>query len=124
MSSSKLKNALPGFIPLYIGMPVVLKCNNISTELGITNGAQGYVCDFNIKTTLSGCCHSTCILVHFPDSDVSLPHLPKKCFPIVPVKTTFTTQLLSETATKTTVKITRSQMPIQPAFAIQLKAKH
>jgi hypothetical protein len=26
--------------------------------------------------------------------------------------------LLSETATKTTVKITRSQMPIQPAFAI------
>jgi hypothetical protein len=123
MSSSKLKNALPGFIPLYIGMPVILKRNNISTELGITNGTQGYVHDFDIKTTSSGHCHSTCILVHFPDSDVSLPHLPKKCFPIVPVKTTFTTQLLSETATKMTIKITRSQMPIQPAFAIQLKAK-
>jgi hypothetical protein len=30
MSSSKLKNALPGFISLHIGMPVILKRNNIS----------------------------------------------------------------------------------------------
>jgi hypothetical protein len=118
MSSSKLKNALPGFIPLYVGMPIVLKHNNIFTELGITNSAQGYICDFDIKHTSSGHHHSTCILMHFPDSNINLPHLPDKCFPIVPVKTTFTKQLFSDTGTKITVKITRTQMPIQPAFAI------
>jgi hypothetical protein len=34
------EGALPGFIPLYNGMPVILHRKNISTELGITNGSQ------------------------------------------------------------------------------------
>jgi hypothetical protein len=118
MSSSKLKDALPGFLPLYIGMPVILKCKNISTDLGITNGSQGFVRNFDIKQGLSGRFYSTCVLVEFPNSKVFLPDLPEKWFPIVPVKSTFTTQLLSESGTKFTTKITRSQLPIQPAFAI------
>ncbi len=35
---------LPGImIPLYVGMPVILREKNISTDLGITNGATGTV---------------------------------------------------------------------------------
>ena len=37
------EGALPGFIPLFIGMPVILRNRNIPTELGITNGSQGVV---------------------------------------------------------------------------------
>jgi hypothetical protein len=118
MSSSKLKDALPGFLPLYIGMPVILKCKNISTNLGITNGSQGFVRNFDVKQGPSGRFYSTCVLVEFPNSKVFLPDLPEKWFPIVPVKSTFTTQLSSETGTKFNAKITRLQLPIQPAFAI------
>ena len=61
MTSSKLNDALPGFLPLYIGMPVVLKSKNISTDLGITNGCQGYVHYFiNISQTKLTYC--TCAL--------------------------------------------------------------
>ena len=48
-SSSKLKQTLPGFIPLYIGMPIVLCVKNISTELGIANGAQGVLKIFTLR---------------------------------------------------------------------------
>ena len=118
MSSSKIKDALPGFLPLYIGMPIVLKCKNISTDLGITNGSQGFVRHFDIKKTSSGFTCCTCVLVDFPDSKVKIPDLPQHFFPIVPVKTSFTTQLTSENGPKIKVKITRTQIPIQPAFAI------
>lgn len=43
MSSSKLKDTLLGYLPLYIRMPIILKSKNISTDLGITNSCQGYV---------------------------------------------------------------------------------
>lgn len=46
MSSSQLTNALPGWLGLYIGMPVVLKGRNINTDLGITNGARGILRSF------------------------------------------------------------------------------
>ena len=35
------EGTLPGLIPLYVGMPVILRNRNISTELSITNGSQG-----------------------------------------------------------------------------------
>ena len=51
MSSPKLKDALPGLLPLYNGMPVILKSKNISTDLGITNGCQGYLREFYTAVT-------------------------------------------------------------------------
>ena len=36
-----ISSALPGFIPLYIGMPVILKGRNLSTDLTITNSSKG-----------------------------------------------------------------------------------
>jgi hypothetical protein len=35
LSFSTIKDALPNFIPLYMGMPVILCMDNLSTELGI-----------------------------------------------------------------------------------------
>ena len=43
MLSSKIKESLPGFLTLYNGMPIILKNKNISTDLGITNGSQGFI---------------------------------------------------------------------------------
>ena len=76
MSSSKMKDCLPGFVPLYIGMPIVLKCKNISTDLGITNGSQGYVCALHTGISSTGFTYCSCVLVEFPDSKVTIPGLP------------------------------------------------
>jgi len=118
MSSVKLQNTLPGFVPLYIGMPVVLKTKNISTDLGITNGSQGFVRSIQTEICPAGLTFCTCVLVEFPHSKVALPGLPKGHFPIVPVKTTFTTLLTTEDGTTFTIHVTRSQVPVQPGFAV------
>jgi hypothetical protein len=118
LSSSNIKDALPGFLPLYIGMPVILKCKNISTDLGITNGSQGFVRDFHSVLTSTNFRFCTCALVEFPDSKVNLPGLPSHFFPITPVKSNFATSLTSDNGEKMKVKITRQQLPIQPAFAV------
>ena len=118
MSSSHFKDALPGFLPLYIGMPVILRCKNISTDLGITNGSQGYVRHFTTKQTSFNICYCTCAIVEFPNSKVSLPNLSPTFFPITPIKTSFTTQLVQSSGDSVRLKIMRSQLPIQPAFAV------
>jgi len=109
---------LPGFVPLYIGMPVVLKTRNISTDLGITNGSQGIVRSIQTKICSVGLTYCTCILVEFPDSKVALPGLLRSYFPIVPMKTTFTTLLTTEDGTTLMIQVTCSQVPIQPGFAM------
>jgi hypothetical protein len=118
MSSSNITDGLPGFLPLYVNMPVILRCKNISTDLGITNGSQGYLRHFEVDKTPTNVCYCTCALVEFPNSKVHLPDLPNGYFPIVPVKSSFITQLPSENGQKIKLKILRSQLPIQPAFAV------
>ena len=106
MSSVKLQNTLPGFVPLYVGMPVMLKTKNISTDLGITNGSQGFVRSIQTEICPAGLTFGTCVLVEFPHSKVALPGLPKGHFPIVPVTTTFTTLLTAEDGTTFTIHVT------------------
>ena len=119
MSSSKIQDGLPGFLPLYNGMPVILKSKNISTDLGITNGSQGFIRNLHIETTpTTNLFFCTCAIVEFPQSKVCLPDLPSHYFPVLPIKTTFTTQLATTSNEKSKFKITRSQLPIQPAFAV------
>ena len=118
LTSSKIKDALPGFLLLYVGMPVILRCKNISTDLGITNGSQGYVRHFDTDKTSTNICYCTCALIEFPNSKVSLPDLPPTYFPIVPIKSSFTTQIDLESGEKVKVNISRSQLPIQPAIAV------
>ena len=69
MSSSKLQDNLPGILTLYKGLPIVLKNKNISTDLRITNGSQGYIrelyTNFIFPTKQTYC---SCAIVEFPDS--------------------------------------------------------
>jgi hypothetical protein len=118
MSSSKLRDALPGFISLYVSMPIILRLKNISTDLGITNGSQGIVRKIYTNVCPAGFTYCTSVLVEFPDSKITLPDLPKGYFPITPVKSTFSTMLTSSDGTKLTIQLTRSQVPVQPGFAV------
>jgi hypothetical protein len=52
MSKLTAEGALPGFVPLYVGMPIILRHRNISTELRVTNGSQGIVRQINTETLL------------------------------------------------------------------------
>ena len=107
------EGALPGYIPLYVGMPVILRYKNVSTELGITNGSQGVIKQINTSTTTAGFTHCTSTIVQFPKSKAHLPHLPPMCFPITPIQWTFTTKIQGEL-----IKVKRHQLPLQPAFAV------
>lgn len=107
--------SLPGLISLYVGMPVILRTRNLSTELGITNGSQGIVrCIFTAQCPMDFT-YGVCVIVEFPHSKVHLSHLPPKHFPVTPIIWTFTT-LLGNSRQK--LRIVRSQLPIQPAFAV------
>ena len=112
-SHSKLQRSLPGFLTLYIGMPVILRIRNLSTDLKITNGAQGYIRHIDAKILPHGVTHCQCAIIEFPDSPIKLSDLPRGFFPITPLTFTFTTNIRD-----TKVRITRHQLPIQPAFAV------
>ena len=105
-------NNLQGFVPLYEGMPVILQFKNFSTDLGITNGAQGIIHNIHLMKPCDNFQHISCVIVEFPDSEIHLAGLSKGYFPVMPIKTTFTFQQ------KETLQITRSQIPLQPAFSI------
>ena len=116
--STKVKQSLPGFLPLYEGMPVVLRTKNLSTDLGITNGAQGILKSFYMGTTISNRLYCKSAIVHFPRSQVLLPGLDRGDYPILPVSATFTTQLPGANNTIEILKIRRSQLPFQPGFSV------
>jgi hypothetical protein len=114
----RASNSLPGVIPLYVGMPVILRVRNISTDLGITNGSQGIVRHLVTEACQSGLTHVRCAIVEFPTSKVHLSKLPPSFFPIMPVNWSFTTLLEDDQGVQQKLRITRHQMPIQPAFAV------
>jgi hypothetical protein len=117
-SSSKFQGGLPGFIPLYESMPVVLCLRNISTDLKITNGSQAYVCKVFTGINKWGLTYCKCVIVEF-DSQVHLKSLPPSHFPIFPVTFTFPMKLMSiKTGKEEVVRICCHQLPIQPAFAV------
>ncbi|PPQ75766.1 hypothetical protein CVT24_002642 [Panaeolus cyanescens] len=121
LSGSRVQHSLPGFVPLYIGMPVVLRLKNLSTDLKITNGAQGYIRDLLLTKLQNGFMHCSCAIVEFPDSPIKLSGLPKGFYPVVPSKFYFTTNIPMKTPEglkRTTISICRNQLPIQPAFAV------
>ncbi|KZV61619.1 hypothetical protein PENSPDRAFT_592604, partial [Peniophora sp. CONT] len=110
---------LPGFIPLYVGMPVVYKSRNLAVELGVANGSQGTV--VAVETEMDACSYEIAkyALVKFDKCKAQLSGLPAGVVPVFPVSSRFQTVAQSIDKTKTqTVTIQRSQLPIQPAFAI------
>ena len=113
------EGALPGLIPLYVGMPVILRNRNISTELGITNGSQGVVKKVFTRACTNNYSIARCVIVEFPDSSVQISGLPPCYFPVTPTTWKFTTMMVTDPAgTKRSIRVTRSQLNLQPAFAI------
>ena len=105
--------SLPGLLLFYIGMPIILRTRNLSTDLGITNGSQGIVRSIFTAQCVMGFNYGVCVIVEFPHSKVNLSHLPPKHFPVTPITWTFTTLLGSS---RQKLCIVQSQLPIQPAF--------
>ena len=103
------EGALPGLIPLYTGMPVILRNCNVSTELGITNGSQGMVRKIFTKPCTSNYSVAHCVVVEFPDSSVQIPGLPPRHFPLTPATWKFTTATADSTGVKRNVHVSRSQ---------------
>ncbi|KAI6094669.1 hypothetical protein EDD17DRAFT_1497457, partial [Pisolithus thermaeus] len=119
LNVTSLPQSLPPSIPMYVGMPVILRLRNLSTDLGITNGSQGIVRKIFTSVCPQGLTYATCVYVEFPNSKVQLSDLPKGYFTITPVKWTFTTLLTRpDSSTPDKVHISRSQLPIEPAFAV------
>ena len=112
------EGALPGLIPLFNGMPVILRNRNISTELGITNGSQGIVRQIFTEPCSNGYSVPLCVIVEFPDSIVEIPGLPPHCFPLTPTTWKFNTSLEDGEFGKQNVRVLRTQLNLQPAFAI------
>jgi hypothetical protein len=119
VTAIKSTQALPGFIVLAEGMPVILCVRNLSTDLGITNGSQGVVKKIFTSICPAGFTYATCVLVEFPNSRVELSYLPKTIFPIVPSTWAFTTLIGGEgNSLQRKIQVTCRQLPIQPAFAV------
>ncbi|KAF6746378.1 hypothetical protein DFP72DRAFT_823155, partial [Ephemerocybe angulata] len=125
MNTSSLTNAgsLPGILPVYIGMPVILRMRNLSTELGITNGSQGFLRKIVTEDLEDQTKVPKVAIVHFPSSKVKLEGLPDGYFPIDPVSWSFTVQSPStqngdRVKGRENIRVRRYQLPIQPAFAV------
>ena len=100
-------------------MPVILRTHNLSTDLKVTNGSQGYVRKIDVEISPHGLTYCSCAIVEFPDSPIQLNGLPQGYFPIVPVTWSFTTSIICDNDGKhEQLKLSHHQVPIQPAFAV------
>ncbi|KAK6997322.1 PIF1-like helicase-domain-containing protein [Favolaschia claudopus] len=121
MTKFTSKGALPGFISVYRGMPVILRHHNPCPPLGIANGSQGSVADFAVETDKCGLNVLKWTLVHFPLSDVNLPGLPERHVLLSPIDSTFTTATpgcLSSDGTSKKVRVKRMQADYEIGFAV------
>ncbi|KAG0702026.1 hypothetical protein DFH29DRAFT_805492, partial [Suillus ampliporus] len=112
------EGSLPGILLLYVGMPVILRNHNLSTELGVTNRSQGFLRQLSMSETAQGLTHATSCIVEFPKSKVQLPKLPPQHFPILCISWSFVTVMSSKSQQRSVHHVSRKQLLIQPAFAI------
>ncbi|KAK0227694.1 hypothetical protein IW262DRAFT_1265434, partial [Armillaria fumosa] len=112
------QGGLPGMLLFYVGMPVILRYRNISTDLKITNGAQGYVRHLELANDPYNLTYLVAVIVEFPSSKVKLSGLPKGYFPVKPMSWMFKHKIIGESGKHEFVMVTREQVPIQPGFAL------
>jgi hypothetical protein len=102
-------------------MPVILKHHNPCPPLGIANGSQGIVIDFAVEKDHTGLTVLQWTLIHFPQSTVNLPGLPKGHIVLAPIDSSFSTELpaeLMEDNEKRRVKVTRHQAEYELGFCV------
>ncbi|KAK0430561.1 hypothetical protein EV421DRAFT_1695372, partial [Armillaria borealis] len=117
-SALQSKGSLPSYIPFYIGMPVILWSRNISTDLKVTNGAQGILRHLQMAIDPHGKQYTTCALVEFPNCGIELDGIPPNCFPIKPTTWHFNEKIKNAEGEYDNVRVTREQLPFQPGFAL------
>ena len=111
-SSTISSGGLPSFIPLAIGMNVVLRNRNISPELKIANGSMGVLVALFMSP--NGPYQSAdSAIVYFPASNVQIGQYPVGCVHIVPESTSYCVM-----AGRTKVSYRRKQLLIEPAYAV------
>jgi hypothetical protein len=114
--------ALPGLLPLYEGMPVILRYKNISTELGIVNGAQGVL---RKLLTYRNSSNMTCMkaaIIELPKSKIQLSDLPPKYCILEPTSWSISLSINidpeAENSNPEKHKLHRMQAGFQPGFAV------
>ncbi|KAL0057232.1 hypothetical protein AAF712_016132, partial [Marasmius tenuissimus] len=112
---ASVQKSLLGTLPLFIGMPVILRNWNLSVKLGVTNGAPGIVHHIQVKVDEFGYHTPDVVIVEFPTSTIELNGLPPRCYPITPETWRVEYQ---RSITQPAIKLVRRQFPIQPAFAV------
>jgi hypothetical protein len=106
-------------LDLYVGAPVILRQGNISVELGITTGAQGFVRGLELEQLNSGDMHASVAIVEFDDADFQLEGLPRNHFPIKAVSERVTQVMQRKTdGSRWQMQVSRYQLPFELAFAI------
>lgn len=110
--------ALCGVLPLFVGMPVILRVRNIAVDLRIANGSQGFVHQIESGVDEYGFTYAKAALVYFPDSPVQLTGLPKGVFPIKPISWSFSAMLQLERGKVQSYKVKRYQLPIEPGYSV------
>ncbi|KAE8217741.1 hypothetical protein CF319_g8238 [Tilletia indica] len=114
--NSRTKAGL-GRIPIYKGMPVVYRGGNQSVSLGITNGAFASVESWDIKRDKWGHAVAQGVVLRFENAaKLNLEHLGQGCAPIVPTSSTI--HIAAIDGQGETEHVKRSQVPIQPGFAM------
>ena len=114
------EGAWPGYIPMYEGMPIILWNKNILTELGIVNGAQGFIRNFSTSICPVGYTYATSAIIEVPRSKVKLSNLPPKCFPMEPLTWNFTSLIHTDPEKPdefSKCRIHHIKMSCQPGFA-------
>ncbi|KAG6815096.1 hypothetical protein H0H93_010990, partial [Arthromyces matolae] len=101
-------------------MPVILKNRNISTELGLTNGAQGILRKFSTAVCSAGLTYFTGAIVEFPSSKAVLEDFPPIYVPIEPASWSFSHRIAMDADSDelSLQKLSRTQSQLHPAFAV------
>jgi hypothetical protein len=109
----------PPVLELFIGAPVIIRQGNLSVELGITTGAQGFVRGLELEQLESGDMHASVAIVEFPDADIQLDGLPKNHVPIKAVSGHVSQMMTRKDGnSQWRMEATRYQLPFELAFAI------
>ncbi|KAE8251867.1 hypothetical protein A4X13_0g3812 [Tilletia indica] len=115
-SAGKVKVGI-GRLPLFVGMPVIYRGPNKSVQMGITNGAFGTVVSWQMTVDSLGFTIPQVVVVRFDTSAKwKLSNLEPGCLPIYPTRSSF--KYYPSDNKRVVLKVSRSQLPLQPGFAM------
>lgn len=115
--TSTRSDRAPGYIPLFPGMKVMVQ-ENVAFANNVVNGAVGTVRDIRYEED-GGRRYASVVYVQIPGAGRVCGNVDNDVVPIFPVQYTFkwTRKQGTETRKPDIVKVTRSQVPLLPAYS-------